>query len=266
MVYNFFDCFDACEILENKTWTFAKTMAGVPHYYTVRDKWGDEREFEYLVKYIRAMGVQEKWGKYNNHYLYLSGYKYWTMGAEPSETLVINRARYSHETPYNRIAEKYDNFFFGKQYLRENKNLFQVLDLQGNILDIGCGTGLAVEWGNIAPRNYLGIDPSKAMLDKFIWKHPQYANYLRVCKFEEFWGRGFDTIIALYGTASYITGADRLLNMLNDGGNAYLMYYAPDYYPVTNRLSGIDDCKTVSSPTLDKTITFSNYIIEKWEN
>ena len=75
-------------------WTFAKTMPFAPHEYIVRDKCPlTDEEFVYFVDMQRRFGVKERWGKYNNPYLYIDDYKYWTMGAPYDETTVINRAK-----------------------------------------------------------------------------------------------------------------------------------------------------------------------------
>ena len=75
-------------------WTFAKTMPFAPHEYIVKDKCPlTSEEFEYFVNVQREHGVKERWGKYNNPYLYIDDYKYWTMGALLEDTTVINRAK-----------------------------------------------------------------------------------------------------------------------------------------------------------------------------
>lgn len=77
-------------------WTFAKSMPFAPHEYIVREKCPlTTEEFEYFVNMQREHGVKERWGKYNNPYLYIDDYKYWTMGAPIKETTVINRAKAS---------------------------------------------------------------------------------------------------------------------------------------------------------------------------
>ena len=77
-------------------WTFAKTMPFAPHEYIVKDKCPlTTEEFESFVNMQREHGVKERWGKYNNPYLYIDDYKYWTMGAPLEETTVINRAKAS---------------------------------------------------------------------------------------------------------------------------------------------------------------------------
>ena len=82
------------EMIARCQWTFAKTMPFAPHEYIVKDKCSlSEEEFEYFVNMQRRHGVKEQWGKYNNPYLYIDDYKYWTMGAPIEETTVINRAK-----------------------------------------------------------------------------------------------------------------------------------------------------------------------------
>ena len=69
------------EMIARCQWTFAKTMPWAPHEYIVRGKCPlSEDEFLH-------------WGKYYHPYLYVDGYKYWTMGAPVDETIVMNRAK-----------------------------------------------------------------------------------------------------------------------------------------------------------------------------
>lgn len=75
-------------------WTFAKTMPQYPHEYIVRGKCPlSNEEFEYFVWAQRTLGIYETWGAYRQPYLYIDGYKYWTMGAAVEETIIINRAK-----------------------------------------------------------------------------------------------------------------------------------------------------------------------------
>ena len=87
-------------------WTFAKTMPFTPHEYIVRDKCPlTDEEFVYFVNMQREHGVKERWGKYNNPYLYIDDYKYWTMGAPLEETTVINRAKASAVNDVHQLYE-----------------------------------------------------------------------------------------------------------------------------------------------------------------
>jgi hypothetical protein len=83
----------ARDLIARNKWTFAKTMPQIPHEYTLRKNWNSEKEFVALVLYIREVGRQEKFGRTTYTYLYLDGYKYWTMGAHIDITTLINRAK-----------------------------------------------------------------------------------------------------------------------------------------------------------------------------
>lgn len=73
-------------------WTWAKTYVSVPHEYIVRGRCAlTNEEFEEFVKAQREYGVEERWHKYVHPYLYVDGWKYWTMGDPIEETTVINR-------------------------------------------------------------------------------------------------------------------------------------------------------------------------------
>jgi hypothetical protein len=86
------------EMIARCKWTFAKTMPWCPHEYIVRGKCPlSEEEFQYFIEMQRNYGKVERWGKYITPYLYIDGYKYWTMGAPVEETIVINRAKVTIE-------------------------------------------------------------------------------------------------------------------------------------------------------------------------
>tara|TARA_R110000744_G_scaffold358249_3_gene465310 strand:- start:274 stop:579 length:306 start_codon:yes stop_codon:yes gene_type:complete len=80
-------------MLEHATYRYAKTMPKFPHYYTMKDTWKDTLAFEEVVKHIRKFGIKQKFWNTSYIYLYLDKYKYWTMGAPVSETILINREK-----------------------------------------------------------------------------------------------------------------------------------------------------------------------------
>ena len=82
------------DFIKRQTWTFAKTMAKIPHWYIVKDRLSqdDRTLFEEFVQYIRDNGIYARFWKYNFPYLHHDGFYYWTMGAPVEETTVINRA------------------------------------------------------------------------------------------------------------------------------------------------------------------------------
>ena len=83
----------ARQYIKTVRWQNAKTYEKTaPHEYTVR-KWRPDLddEFCWFVEYIRQNGVVETFWKNRYTYLYLDGYRYWTMGAPLAKTIIINR-------------------------------------------------------------------------------------------------------------------------------------------------------------------------------
>jgi hypothetical protein len=74
-------------------WQFAKTMAEIPHEYTVAAWYPNERAlFEEAVQFIRDNGYGQKF--FSKTYLYydVDEHQYWTMGSPLPITKLINRA------------------------------------------------------------------------------------------------------------------------------------------------------------------------------
>ncbi len=89
-------------VIAGSGWTFAKTMPKIPHSYTVRDLMDPAARrstclshdtFEWFVHHIRENGEIQPWGRYRNTYLEVGDWKYWSMGAPPEITTIINRTR-----------------------------------------------------------------------------------------------------------------------------------------------------------------------------
>lgn len=246
-----------------KDFKYAKTMPDLPHWYTLRETWSDNKEFDSCVRFIRKNGYAEvfkgmKYIMYN-----LNGYKYWTMGDLIVRTILINRALVSYESDYDLIADKYDGLFDNDNYVDEDNRLLSLISIGGRVLDVGCGSGLLLDY--IKPIEYVGIDPSQRMLDILKNKFPEYADKVINSTFEDFYLGKFDTIVALYGVASYIKPdyLNRVGDMLNEGGKAYLMFYKKDYMPVTYLKTGVNFRHYLST---DNGIEFGNYYIKTYEN
>jgi len=215
-------------------------MQKIPHYYTLREHWNDA-DFVSAVQYIRDHGYQAKFGKTTYTYLNVNNYKYWTMGAPLDQTILINRAAIQPFAPYDDIAYKYDTIFNDAPSLIENQQLLHILAKHADgindksVLDIGCGTGIFLNYAN--PRKYLGIDPSAGMLSLMQHKHPDAATiqttlgeFVPTVK-----NNKFDLIIALFGTASYLTDEElqRIQRLLTPNGKKFLMFYDENYFPIT---------------------------------
>jgi hypothetical protein len=229
-------------------WKPSKQSAS--HAYTVRE-WrpGHDADFVKFVELIRTYGHPENFYSKTYIYLHIDGLKYWTMGSPIPETIIINRApsrafygrqvapvmnRTYAETVYDRLSSRYDDRYSTEAYLAENAKLFNALTphLKGSVLDVGCGTGLMLEYFPTSPFLYLGIDPSQGMMNEFIRKFPSHA--FKQQTFDEFNHSGqFDTAIALFGSPSYIN-PDNYEKLLASGKDYYFMFYKqgylPDYY------------------------------------
>ena len=135
------------EMIARCQWKFAKTMPFAPHEYIVRDKCplADE-DFLYFIDMQRRFGVKERWGKYNNPYLYIDDYKYWTMGAPLEETTVINRAKASAVNDVHQLYEginkgdttmSYVDEYIHKQLgLKDNDKGFNIELISGRLKEI----------------------------------------------------------------------------------------------------------------------------------
>jgi hypothetical protein len=126
-------------------WTFAKTMPFAPHEYIVKERCPlSAEEFEYFVNMQREHGIREKWGKYNNPYLYIDDYKYWTMGAPLEDTTVINRAKACVVNDVHQLNEgiknmeknQIDEYIHQKLGLKDDNNGFNIDLINGRLKEI----------------------------------------------------------------------------------------------------------------------------------
>src|SRR5215469_10672453 len=80
------------EALAGLTWTFAKTMAHIPHEYIVRGKTAPEETYVRLFEAIRRWGSNMRFGPYRGRYLFPDdGFKYWAMTWRLGDSRIINR-------------------------------------------------------------------------------------------------------------------------------------------------------------------------------
>lgn len=80
------------EFVAAHEWTFAKTMAKIPHWYVVREKCRNDWEFEDAVRFVREHGEPRKFWRKTFVYYDYKGYSYWSMGFPLDETTILNRA------------------------------------------------------------------------------------------------------------------------------------------------------------------------------
>lgn len=253
---------EANELLLNADFTYAKSMPEIPHWYTLRETW-DDREFIEVVQFIRANGVREWFYRKRYTYYYLNGYKYWTMGSPlhnsgKTGTILINKAPADYPANYDSIAHVYDTLFTDEEKIEEDKEVIEMATPSGAVLDIGCGTGLFLDYTGW--EDYIGIDPSIKMIQKLKEKHIDAEAY--ACPFSDFHApRKIDTIIGLYGVASYLTEDDMEAILHSSASRVFLMGYAKDYFPETYQKTRIDGVRTLKSGKGYKVSDYHNYVI-----
>lgn len=103
---------------------------------------------------------------------------------------------------------------------------------------MGCGTGLLLDILKVPLDEYFGIDSSNEMLEIFRKKHPKYHNLCIPFEMFNLKFMVFNTIVALFGSASYIE-IEALMD-IPKGKNLFLMFYKENYHPVTYERSGYE--------------------------
>lgn len=219
---------DLPALLEREQWIWAKTMPGIPHEYIVRGRcrMSDEAFFQ-VVQCQRTLGRHEVWGRYNFPYLYVAGYKYWTMGDAVQDTIILNRQK---------VFGEFDSLEAGAVRLEDVPALAPLLRQWcpgGAIFDIGCGDGRLLELLSVLPEFYRGCDPSRNAVARFRTLHPEYAHRVTLAAFEECyaqWIHASDAMVALYGSPSYLM-LPYLRMIAASQRPLFLMFYAQDYCP-----------------------------------
>lgn len=217
-------------LISRVQWTWAKTYVSLPHEYIVRGRCGlSDEEFEFLVQAQREHGIHEQWHKYNFPYLYIDGYKYWTMGDAIENTTVINRQKVFSEFDNIGVTEEIQSDSLYNQVAQ----IFNAAFPNRDVYEVGCGTGVTYERFNIEPTRYRGVDPSKKAIGQFKQSHPELSNRIFVNSFEEsvnYWSKGSAVVLATFGAASYFM--PQYLEILAKSSQDYfLMFYKEDYCP-----------------------------------
>lgn len=170
--------------------------------------------------------------------------------------------------PYDEVAEKYDEIWGGIEALEEDRAIMMKINYQGgSVLDIGCGTGLFLDH-HPGCNPYLGLDPSRAMLDKLEKKHgdsstikstfealaPELASY----------GHKYDYVLSLFGSPSYIpqNQLEQVHSLVKPGGKLFMMFIAPGYSPKTHEyITAPPSLHQYDFSIFGKVTRFGNYII-----
>lgn len=216
--------------IKRNKWRWSKSYVNIPHEYIVRDSCTlKKREFDEFVMAQREHGIHERWHNYNFPYLYIDGYKYWTMGSPLEETIIINRQKIFSERDclqdptvkwYN---DTFRDYIFDKLGQIKNERVFEAY----------CGLGEYIAYSHIGNDRYKGSEPSKKLIAAFRERNAGYYKCVTSSAFEELsdkWRKYGNTILCLFGKASFILRP--YLEMVAGGGNDYfLMFFADGVLP-----------------------------------
>lgn len=132
---------------------------------------------------------------------------------------------------YDEIAKNYDSMYVHKLDQNENRLVSEMLRgyTGGKVIDLGCGTGLALSLDGVRPENYTGIDISNGMLERAMAKYPgatfKHADMVCIPTPDE----SFDSVISLFGTISYVHkpmwAVVEISRILRPGGTFFIMAY-----------------------------------------
>jgi SAM-dependent methyltransferase len=221
---------DISVLLSAERWTWAKTMPGVPHEYIVRGRCRmSDDQFEAVVRLQRSTGTPEVWGRYHFPYLFVDGYKYWTMGDPVPDTVILNRQKVFSE------FDTLDEEVLFRRAVCEGLTPRLAAWYQGeNVWDVGCGDGRLLDLLALPAGRYRGCDPSQKAVDRFKSVHPEYASRVTVRAFEECyhsWAHTDDAVLALYGSPNYLM-LPYLKMLAASSRPLFLMFYHEGYIPI----------------------------------
>ena len=243
-------------------WVFAVTYAeGAPHEYIAERTEGmTKADFARAARVIHTFGEPQKFFKSTRIYLVHDGWKYWTMDREHDDVTLINRGRADHvygvqnmprtksefRSSYDAIATYWDRDFTATG--EERRGFTRLVDevtrgyRKCRTLDIGAGTGLTLDLGLTEAPRLTAIDPSQAMLNELVRKHPLVARveprtFADTLARHNLAGTQFDLVLALGGSASYLSHDDWESIMRHARDRLVLSAYAEGEAPVTADLT-----------------------------
>lgn len=185
------------ELAPTLDWAFAKTYAKTaPHHYVVQDRTPGVTHDDMVraARVIHTFGSPGKYYSLTKIYLVSPDgkYRWWTEDYHFTDTTLVNRATtelfYGIQnalptasgigSPYDEIATTWDveHPIAAGEADRVNLLLSNVRgQYPPHVLDLGCGTGRALDLGLATADRYAAVDSSQAMLNLLLRKHPRVA-------------------------------------------------------------------------------------------
>lgn len=130
---------------------------------------------------------------------------------------------------YDKEAAEYDKNYSSPLCEAENKIITSHIapHIKGKVIDVGCGTGLLLDYLPI--KKYCGLDISEKMIKRARTKHPKMFFGIGDMHSIPYPENTFNSLVSLYGPMSYSLNPDTLLaefsRVLIPGGKMILMPY-----------------------------------------
>jgi SAM-dependent methyltransferase len=142
------------------------------------------------------------------------------------------------EQAYDAIAESYDEGYTGVMWRAQEDAAFSIMQrdgaMRGRVLDLGCGTGLALRMmekrGEPKVRgDYTGVDVSFGMLQRARAMHPSHEFIKGDMQYPIAASGQYQSAVSTFGSFNYckrpVMALRHLRNALAPGGRAWLMVY-----------------------------------------
>lgn len=142
---------------------------------------------------------------------------------------------------FDKLAIHYDRAFLRKIDLVENEIVFGLIPRDGHVLDLGCGTGLYLEYCH--PNGYVGLDISPNMLEIASAKFPEQT-FIEgdMADLGAFDDNSYDAIVSIMGSFSYCLQPDRTIaeiwRVLRPGGVIFIMACGKRYRHRKSHITG----------------------------